>query len=124
MREEFIEITFDLQKVVSESGVRAGICFVNSMHTTAGVTINEGADISVRNDILATLSKLVPKSGTYTHMEGNSDSHIKTSMMGASLCVPIEDGKLLLGTWQAVYFCEFDGPRRRTVAVKIIADKS
>jgi len=118
-RTEFVNITSSVQKAVSESGIKSGICYVYVPHTTAGITINEGADPSVVKDILTTLNKLVPHKAGYLHMEGNSDAHIKTSLLGTSQSIIIEGGKLLLGTWQAVFFCEFDGPRSREVTIKI-----
>ena len=119
-RTEFVDITSDVQKIVDESGVKNGICCVYVPHTTAGVTINEGADPSVVKDILSTLNELIPKRSDYLHMEGNSDAHIKTSLVGPSESIIIDGGKLQLGTWQAVFFCEFDGARSRKVMVKII----
>ena len=121
-RIEFVNITSDLQKIVSESGVRNGVCHVYIPHTTAGVTINEGADPSVVEDIVSTLNKQVPHISGYLHAEGNSDAHIKTSLVGSSESIFIGGGKLLLGTWQAVFFCEFDGARTRTVMVKVMGD--
>jgi secondary thiamine-phosphate synthase enzyme len=119
-RTEFVDITSDVKKVVSESGIKSGVCYVYVPHTTAGVTINEGADPSVVKDIQSTLNKLIPHSGNYLHMEGNSDAHIKTSLVGSSETVIIDGGKLQLGTWQAIFFCEFDGARNRRVTVKVI----
>jgi secondary thiamine-phosphate synthase enzyme len=116
---EFIDITDDIQEAIKESGVKSGICYIYVPHTTAGVTINEGADPSVKRDILATLNRLIPFEGDYQHMEGNSAAHIKSTLVGVSQFVVIEEGKALLGTWQSVYFCEFDGPRHRRVIVKI-----
>jgi secondary thiamine-phosphate synthase enzyme len=107
---------------VTESGAESGVCHIYVPHTTAGVTINEGADPSVARDILSTLNKLVPHVANYKHMEGNSDAHIKTSLIGSSETVIIEGGRLLLGTWQAIFFCEFDGARHRRVMVKVMAD--
>jgi secondary thiamine-phosphate synthase enzyme len=118
-RTEFVDITSDVQKAVSESGIKDGICYVSVPHTTAGVTINEGADPSVIRDIQTALTKLIPHRGDYKHMEGNSDAHIKTSLVGSSQMIPISGGKLLLGTWQAVFFCEFDGARNRSVTVMV-----
>ena len=120
-RTEFVNITSDVQKIVKESGVRSGVCYVYIPHTTAGVTINEGADPSVVRDMQVFFNKLVPNIGDYMHMEGNSDAHIKTSLVGPSQIIIIDDGKLLLGTWQAKFFCEFDGARNRRVNVKIIS---
>ncbi|MDH3973004.1 MAG: secondary thiamine-phosphate synthase enzyme YjbQ [Deltaproteobacteria bacterium] len=121
-REEFVDITAQVKQAVSESGVSSGICTLFVSHTTAAITINEGADPSVKRDMLVYLNKLVPLRGDYRHMEGNSDAHIKTSLMGCSESVIIEKGKLLLGTWQAIYFCEFDGPRSRQFQIKIIGE--
>jgi secondary thiamine-phosphate synthase enzyme len=119
-RTEFIDITSDVKNIVSKSGVTSGVCYVYVPHTTAGVTINEGADPAVAKDMLSTLNRLIPRSNGYLHMEGNSDAHIKTSLVGPSQTVIIEGGNLLLGTWQAVFFCEFDGARSRKVMVKIM----
>jgi len=119
-RTEFVNITSEVRKIVSDSGVTEGVCYIYVPHTTAGVTINEGADPSVVRDIISTLSKLIPHSANYLHAEGNSDAHIKTSLVGSSQCVIIDDGKLLLGTWQAIFFCEFDGARHRRVTVKVM----
>jgi secondary thiamine-phosphate synthase enzyme len=122
-RTEFVNITSNVQKIVKESGVKSGICHIYVPHTTAGVTINEGADPSVVRDMQVFFNKLVPSIGDYMHMEGNSDAHIKTSLVGPSQSIIIENGKLLLGTWQAIFFCEFDGARNRSVNVKIVNDK-
>jgi secondary thiamine-phosphate synthase enzyme len=121
-RTELVNITSDVQKVVSESGIKSGVCYVYVPHTTAAVTINEGADPSVVKDILSTLNKQFPKDPNYLHMEGNSDAHIKTSLVGSSEAVIIEGGKLLLGTWQEIFFCEFDGARNRKVIVKVMSE--
>lgn len=121
-RAEFVNITSDVQKIVKESGIKSGICYVYVPHTTAGVTINEGADPSVVRDMQVFFNKLVPHSGDYMHMEGNSDAHIKTALAGPSQVIIVNDGKLLLGTWQAIFFCEFDGARDRRVHVKIMKD--
>ncbi len=118
-RVELIDITPEVQRLVEESEVKDGVCYIYVPHTTAGVTINEGADPSVRRDIIHTLKKLIPRDAGYAHMEGNADAHIKSSIIGVSTLVFIEKGKLFLGTWQAIFFCEFDGPRHRRVAVKI-----
>jgi secondary thiamine-phosphate synthase enzyme len=120
MRTEFVDITSDVQKIVKESGIKAGVCYVYVPHTTAGVTINEGADPSVVRDIQTALNRLIPHGGDYKHMEGNSDAHIKTSLLGSCQTVIIDQGKLLLGTWQALFFCEFDGARSRKVQVKVM----
>lgn len=119
-RTEFIDITEKIQDVISEEGVQSGVCHIYVPHTTAGITINEGADPSVQHDIQHVLSRLVPFEADYQHREGNSDAHIKSTLVGISKSVFVDEGKLVLGTWQAIYFCEFDGPRHRRVAVKII----
>lgn len=119
-RTEFINITNEVQNVVNSSGVKDGVCYIFVPHTTAGVTINESADPDVADDIQQSLNKLVPHSGHYQHAEGNADSHIKASIIGSSEVVFIENGRLKLGTWQGVFFCEFDGPRNRKVWVKIV----
>jgi secondary thiamine-phosphate synthase enzyme len=116
---EFIDITEDVNEAIKESGIKSGVCCIYVPHTTAGITINEGADPSVKRDILTMLNKLIPFEGDYQHMEGNSPAHIKSTLVGVSLFVLIEDSKPLLGTWQSIYFCEFDGPRHRRVIVKI-----
>jgi len=121
-RNEFVDITSDIQSFIDAAEIKSGICHVYVPHTTAGVTINEGADPSVARDIQNTLSKLVPHSGHYLHTEGNSDAHIKTTLVGSFQTIIIDGGKLLLGTWQSVFFCEFDGPRHRRVTVKVISD--
>ncbi len=118
-RTEFIDITEAVSQSVRESGLTDGICHIYVPHTTAGVTINEGADPSVKRDILTTLNRLVPFDGDYRHMEGNAAAHVKSSVVGTSLFVIVEEGKLLLGTWQSIYFCEFDGPRHRRVILKL-----
>ena len=119
-RTEFVNITSEVRKAVQESGIKDGVCYVYVPHTTAGVTINEGADPSVERDIQNMLNKMVPLNGGYQHMEGNSDAHIKTSLIGSSEMILIDGGELLLGTWQAVFFCEFDGARNRHFMVKVI----
>lgn len=119
-RTQFVDITSEVVKVIEESKVKNGICVVFVPHTTAGVTINENADPSVRQDIMNTLNKLVPPSAGYTHLEGNADSHIKASLVGSSVTLIIENGRPLLGTWQGIYFCEFDGPRTRSVYIKVV----
>ncbi len=123
-RTEFMDITSEIQQVIDEAGIKNGICCLYVPHTTAGITINEGADPSVVSDIQRTLSKLIPNNLNYSHMEGNSDAHIKSTVVGASKTVIIDDGKLLLGTWQSIFFCEFDGPRHRRILVKLINDKA
>jgi len=123
-REEFVDITASVSQALAESGLAEGAVLVYSPHTTAGVTINEGADPDVKRDMLAHLAALVPPDGgssRFRHAEGNSDAHIKTSLMGPSQLVPVSGGRLQLGTWQKIYLCEFDGPRRRTVLVQTLA---
>ena len=117
----FVDITPQVASEVAQSGVRDGVVVVYVPHTTAGVTINENADPSVRADMKATLERLVPESPLFTHLEGNADAHVKASLMGSSVTVPLTDGRLQLGTWQGVYFAEFDGPRRRRVLVSVLA---
>ena len=119
-REEFIDITMDIDKILSRTKINSGLCIVFCPHTTAALTINENADPSVRKDITNYLGKLIPEGKGYSHLEGNSDSHIKSSIIGNSLNIIVEDGKLVLGTWQGVYFCEFDGPRSREVYIRSI----
>ena len=117
---EFIDITRSVQEAVKKTGVKDGICIVFIPHTTAAVTINENADPSVIHDILMELNKIVPFKDQYHHMEGNSPAHIKTSLVGCSEIVFVESGRLVLGTWQGIFFCEFDGPRNRKVHVKVV----
>jgi len=119
-RSDFTDITGNVRDALQESGIADGVCQVYIPHTTAGVTINENADPDVRTDIVDSLDRLIPWSAGYRHMEGNSAAHIKASMMGFSVMVPVENGRLVLGTWQCIYFCEFDGPRTRTVYVNIL----
>src|SRR3990172_610325 len=119
-RVEFVKITGQVQKIVDESGVKEGVCFVYIPHTTAGVTINEGADSDVVRDITMELNKIVPFADSYLHREGNSAAHIKTSLVGTTVTIFVETGKLALGTWQAIFFCEFDGPRNRQVFVRVM----
>jgi len=119
-RTDFIDITPEVTNALRSAGVKDGLCQVFIPHTTAGVTINENADPDVRSDIMNALEKLVPWTGGYRHFEGNSAAHIKASLMGFSITVPVENGKLVLGTWQCIYFCEFDGPRTRKVVVTAV----
>jgi secondary thiamine-phosphate synthase enzyme len=120
-RVELLDITHLIQKVVAESGVKSGLCTVYVPHTTAAVTINENADPDVKADIVKELNKIVPLNDNYSHAEGNSAAHIKCSLVGASETVPVEEGSLVLGTWQGICFCEFDGPRSRKVLIKIVS---
>lgn len=120
-RAQLVNITERVAEAVTRSGVSEGTCHVFIPHTTAGVTINEGADPDVTSDIESRLAELVPKEAAYEHAEGNSDSHIKTLLVGPSCVAPVRDGKLALGTWQAIFLCEWDGPRTRRVEVGISA---
>jgi secondary thiamine-phosphate synthase enzyme len=122
-RNELVDVTSMVADRIRESKVKSGICVVYVPHTTAAITINENADPSVKADILSQLEKLVPHGAGYSHMEGNADSHIKASMIGPSVHLIIEDGKPVLGTWQGIFFCEFDGPRNRRLYIKIIPDR-
>ena len=117
---ELIDITRPVQEAVQKAGVKEGLCVIFTPHTTAAVTINENADPSVPRDILMELNKIVPFEDRYQHTEGNSPAHIKSSLIGCSELLFIESGKILLGTWQGIFFCEFDGPRNRQVHIKVI----
>ncbi len=117
-REELVDITARVREELVSSGVKSGICYVYVPHTTAAATINESADPSVKEDILMTLRKIVPDSLPYRHSEGNSPAHVKASLIGSSVKVIVEEGQLSLGTWQGIFFCEFDGPRSRRVFIK------
>jgi secondary thiamine-phosphate synthase enzyme len=120
-REEMIDVTPKVTNVLEASGVREGICVVYSQHTTCGVTVNENADPDVQSDMLGLLKRLIPQyEPKFKHAEENSDAHIKTSLVGSSATIPISDGKLMLGRWQAIYLCEFDGPRNRNLVVSIL----
>ena len=120
-KETLIDITPQVAEEISRSKLRSGLCFVYIPHTTAGVTINENADPSVRQDLLMALRRLVPDSLPYSHGEGNSPAHVKASLIGSSATVLVENGQLQLGTWQGIFFCEFDGPRTRRVFLKFIS---
>lgn len=119
-RQNFYNVTSSVEKAVKESGVTDGICIVFCPHTTAGMTINENADPDVVRDLLLALDKTYPDRKEFRHVEGNSSAHLKASVMGSSVTVIVEKGKLILGTWQGIYFCEFDGPRIRKYYVKVI----
>jgi secondary thiamine-phosphate synthase enzyme len=121
-REAFIDVTSQVQDIVAASGMQSGYCVLHVPHTTAAVTVNEGADPSVPSDILAYLAERVPHRGPYRHMEGNSDAHIKSTLVGVSQVLPVEMGRVVLGTWQAIFFCEFDGPRSRRLNVQLVGD--
>ncbi|MFO7839858.1 MAG: secondary thiamine-phosphate synthase enzyme YjbQ [Desulfosalsimonadaceae bacterium] len=121
---ELIDITREVQGAVSSGGVQKGFCFLFVPHTTAAVTINESADPAVAKDILKVLNQAVPWQADYAHLEGNSPAHIKSSLVGSSQWLTIENGRLVLGTWQGVFFCEFDGPRNRSLYIRLLADNN
>jgi len=118
-RTDFVDITGMVKEFVAEEGISDGVCFVYVPHTTAGVTINENADPSVPEDVIGVLERLVPWEAGYRHTEGNSAAHVKASLMGSSVAIPVDNGRLMLGTWQGVFFCDFDGPRTRKVILKV-----
>ncbi len=118
------DITSAVSQIVAESGVTEGLCLISSPHTTAGVTINENADPDVQTDMMMEIGKIVPREDGYRHMEGNSAAHLKATFTGLSVTLPISEGHLVLGTWQGVYFCDYDGPRRRRVMVTVIGDSN
>jgi secondary thiamine-phosphate synthase enzyme len=119
-KEEFVDLTAEVGRAVAESGVVSGVCVVTVPHTTAGVTVNENADPDVRADLLMTLRRIVPGDLPYDHAEGNSPAHVKASLVGSSVSLIVEGGRLQLGTWQGVFFCEFDGPRTRKIWIQIV----
>lgn len=119
-RVDFPDITATVTEAVRSSGIQSGICYLFVPHTTAGITVNEHADPSVVDDIEVQLEEMVPQHRNYRHLEGNAPAHIKASLVGNSLAVPVDGGRLVLGTWQGIFFCEFDGPRQRNLLVKII----
>jgi secondary thiamine-phosphate synthase enzyme len=119
-KEEFVDLTAEVGRVAAASGVASGVCVVTVPHTTAGITVNENADPDVRADLLMTLRRIVPDTLPYAHAEGNSPAHVKSALVGSSVSLIVEDGRLRLGTWQGVFFCEFDGPRTRKVWVQVI----
>jgi secondary thiamine-phosphate synthase enzyme len=116
---EMVDITESVRKAVAKSGISDGICLVYVPHTTAGIIINEGHDPAVARDILERLNELIPRQAGYRHREGNADGHIKSALVGSSVSLLVEEGEILLGTWQKIFFCEFDGPRSRKVQVKV-----
>ncbi|MBD3170521.1 MAG: YjbQ family protein [candidate division Zixibacteria bacterium] len=120
-RNQLVDITSRVEEFIGDNGIEDGIVIVYTPHTTAGITINEDADPSVRSDITNFLSKLIPHEAGFSHAEGNSDSHIKSTLTGASETIVIENGRLILGRWQGIYFCEYDGPRSRRVILKAIS---
>lgn len=119
-RVELKDITSEVSNIISQSGIKSGLCCLFVPHTTAGITINENADPSVKTDICYKLNSLIPSGDNYTHTEGNADSHIKSSVIGPSINLIIDGGRLVLGTWQGIFFCEFEGPRNRKLYVKLI----
>lgn len=121
-RTTLVDITSEVERLVGESEVRSGICYLYVPHTTAAITVNENADPSVRADILKEVNKVIPFNDKYSHLEGNAAAHIKSTLIGVSRTIPVEKGRLCLGTWQGIFFCEFDGPRRRKVLVKVLGD--
>ncbi len=123
-RTELVDITSDINRLIRESGVVQGLCMLYVPHTTAAVTINESADPSVKSDVLMILNRIIPWEANYRHMEGNSAAHIKTTLVGPSELIAVENNQLALGTWQGVFFCEFDGPRSRKLQVRIIGELS
>lgn len=123
-RTQFVDVTNEVQRAVQATGVTSGICYIYVPHTTAGVAINEHADPDVAHDVEGVLDRLVPHQGPYRHGEGNSDSHAKAVLTGTSQVVFVENGRLVLGTWQGIFLCEFDGPRDRKLLVKIVPDPS
>jgi secondary thiamine-phosphate synthase enzyme len=122
-RTELIDITSDINQIIQKSGTDQGLCMIYVPHTTAAVTINESADPSVKSDILMVLNQIIPWEANYRHLEGNSPAHIKSTLVGSSELIAIEKGRLILGTWQGIFFCEFDGPRTRKVDVRIIEER-
>ena len=123
-RTQFVDITREVERLVADSGVASGVCFVYLPHTTAGIAINEHADPDVASDIEGIFDRSIPHSGPYRHAEGNTDSHMKAILTGTSQAAFIENGRLALGKWQGIFLCEFDGPRKRTVWLKILPDPS
>jgi len=121
-REELIDITSEIQEIVDRKDIEDGFVIIYVPHTTAAVTINEGADPDVQRDIISTLSKLIPKEGDYMHLEGNSDAHIKSSILGPSIIVLVENKRLVLGTWQKIFFYEGDGPRHRKIFINVFSN--
>jgi secondary thiamine-phosphate synthase enzyme len=121
-REQLVDFTSEVQAAIDQAGVRDGVIHLWSLHTTCAITVNEGADPDVRRDIVVNLRRVHPRDGDYRHAEGNSDAHIKTALVGPGETLLIEDGRLVLGTWQKVFLAEWDGPRRREVAYRVVGD--
>ena len=119
-RTQLIDITSEIQKAVRSSGIFEGLCMLYVPHTTAAITINESADPSVASDIMMVLNEVIPWKADYRHLEGNSPAHIKSTLVGASEVISVENGSLILGTWQGIFFCEFDGPRTRSVHMRLL----
>jgi secondary thiamine-phosphate synthase enzyme len=119
-RTETVDITGEVRRVVQASGIAEGLCLVNCPHTTAGIAVQEHADPDVMRDVSSLLAELAPESAGWRHSEGNADAHVKSALVGPSKALPISDGMLVLGTWQGVFFCEFDGPRSRTVQIQVV----
>jgi len=120
MRTQLIDITSEIQKAVRSSGISEGLCMLYVPHTTAGITINESADPNVASDIIMVLNSVIPWKSDYRHLEGNSPAHIKSTLVGSSEIIAIENGNLVLGTWQGIFFCEFDGPRTRKIHMRLM----
>jgi secondary thiamine-phosphate synthase enzyme len=120
---ELIDITSDINQLIQKSGIDQGLCMISVPHTTAAVTINESADPSVKSDMLMILNRIIPWEADYRHLEGNSPAHIKSTLVGSSEWVAIENRRLVLGTWQGIFFCEFDGPRTRKLHVRIVEEQ-
>jgi secondary thiamine-phosphate synthase enzyme len=118
-RDQMLDITAEIGRLVTQSGIERGFCYIFNPHTTAAMTINENADPDVMRDILAGLDRTIPWKGDYRHGEGNSAAHIKASLFGPALQIMVERGRLVLGTWQGIYFCEFDGPRQRQLDIRV-----
>lgn len=122
-REDAVDVTGDVRRIVASSGLKEGLCVVYVPHTTAGVTINENADPDVKADILMALRAAVPETQPYAHAEGNSTAHVKATLVGSSVTVPISEGRLQLGTWQGINLCEFDGPRSRKIWIQLVSGR-
>jgi len=121
-RIEMIDVTAQVNEIINKSTVKSGTCIIHVPHTTAAITVNENADIDTTRDIINKTSRLIPHDDNYSHIEGNSDAHIKTSLFGPSVTLIVHNSRLLLGTWQSLFFCEFDGPRARKIFIKVIKD--
>jgi secondary thiamine-phosphate synthase enzyme len=121
-RTHWVDVTAEVERIIAESGIRTGVCLVASLHTTGGVTINENADPDVERDFFHKLNRLIPVEDGYRHAEGNSDSHLKSSLVGLSVTAPVARGRFAAGTWQSIYFCEFDGPRARRISVTVMGE--